>query len=354
MTKAARWAWTVALVAVTGVVLVLSFVLSLALEGDGGLERHFVWLFWLNVAVAVLLAMIIGFVAVRLIVRVRLRKFGSRLLMKLAGIFAMVGLLPGLLIYTVSYQFVSRSIEVWFDARMAGALDAGLALGRGTLDAMQRDLTSKSRVAVERLSEGRLSRTPIALERVREQLGASEVSLVGASGQVLVSSGGGPAAVRAMMAERPPASLLAAARQAGVASRIEGLDEESVLGGRGARLLALVRLPRQDLSLSGAEEQYLHVVLPVAQDLALNALEVQAAYGEYQRAHWRATTFAACTSARSPCPSSSRCSAPCCWRSCSARRSRARCCCWPTACARWRPATSPTSRCSPRPTNSAG
>ena len=283
MTKAARWAWTVALVAVTGVVLVLSFVLSLALEGDGGLERHFVWLYWLNVAVAVLLAMIIGFVAVRLIVRVRLRKFGSRLLMKLAGIFAMVGLLPGVLIYTVSYQFVSRSIEVWFDARMAGALDAGLALGRGTLDAMQRDLTSKSRVAVERLSEGRLSRTPIALERVREQLGASEVSLVGASGQVLVSTGGGPAAVRAMTAERPPASLLAAARQAGVASRIEGLDEESVLGGRGARLLALVRLPRQDLSLSGVEEQYLHVVLPIAQDLALNALEVQAAYGEYQR-----------------------------------------------------------------------
>ena len=32
---------------------------------------------------------------------------GSRLLIKLAGIFALVGLLPGLVIYTVSYQFVS-------------------------------------------------------------------------------------------------------------------------------------------------------------------------------------------------------------------------------------------------------
>jgi nitrogen fixation/metabolism regulation signal transduction histidine kinase len=73
---------------------------------------------------------------VRLAVRLRRGKFGSRLLIKLAGIFALVGLLPGLVIYTVSYQFVSRSIEAWFDVKVAGALDAGLALGKGTLDAL--------------------------------------------------------------------------------------------------------------------------------------------------------------------------------------------------------------------------
>ena len=38
-------------------------------------------------------------------------------------IFALVGLLPGLVIYTVSYQFVSRSIEIWFDVKVATALD---------------------------------------------------------------------------------------------------------------------------------------------------------------------------------------------------------------------------------------
>ena len=78
-------------------------------------------------------------------------KFGSRLLIKLAGIFAFVGVVPGVLIYTVSVQFVSRSIETWFDAQVAGALDAGLALGRGTLDALSADLVSKTRLAAERL-----------------------------------------------------------------------------------------------------------------------------------------------------------------------------------------------------------
>jgi nitrogen fixation/metabolism regulation signal transduction histidine kinase len=64
-----------------------------------------------------------------------------------------VGLLPGLVIYTVSYQFVSRSIEAWFDVQVAGALDAGLALGKGTLDALAADLVRKTRVAAERLAD---------------------------------------------------------------------------------------------------------------------------------------------------------------------------------------------------------
>ena len=79
----------------------------------------------------------------RLVVRVRRRKFGSRLLLKLAAIFALVGVVPGVLIYTVSYQFVSRSIESWFDVKVESALDAGLNLGRGTLDALVNELADQ-------------------------------------------------------------------------------------------------------------------------------------------------------------------------------------------------------------------
>ena len=57
--------------------------------------------------------------------RLRQGKFGSRLLIKLAAIFALVGVVPGVLVYVVSYQFVSRSIESWFDVKVEGALDAG-------------------------------------------------------------------------------------------------------------------------------------------------------------------------------------------------------------------------------------
>ena len=282
MTSASRWAWTVSLVAATGVVLVLAFVLSLTTEDDLSFERHFFWLFWVNVAVAVLLALVIGFVAVRLTMRLRRRKFGSRLLIRLAGIFAMVGLLPGLLIYTVSYQFVSRSIEVWFDAKVAGALDAGLALGRGTLDALQADLGAKTRVAAERLADGRLPVAALTLERVREQLGATEVALVASSGHILAMAGSSRSAIAP---ERPTPAMLRLARAAGYASQVERLDEESLATSAegSARVRALARVPRSDLSLSVGDDQYLMVVQPLSRALAMNALAVQAAYSEYQQ-----------------------------------------------------------------------
>ena len=281
MSNSARWAWIIAIAAATGAALVLGFVVSFSTQGGGFYERHFVWLFWINVAVALLLSGVIGIVAIRLAVRVRRGKFGSRLLIKLAGIFALVGLLPGLVIYTVSYQFASRSIAAWFDVRVAGALDAGLALGKGTLDTLTSDLQGKSRLAAQRLADDGSVVAPLTLERLREQMGASEVSLIGPLGQVLYTAGGSAASGPP---ERPAASMLRQARSNGTASQVEGLDDDSLApGSTGPRVRALTRMPRTEIALTGGEERYLMVVQPMPRALAANALAVQAAYSEYQQ-----------------------------------------------------------------------
>jgi nitrogen fixation/metabolism regulation signal transduction histidine kinase len=280
MSRSTRWALLVSLVAVLGISLLLVYLLSLG-TGGRGIERHFVWLFWVNVGVGAFLLLAIGLAAVRLLVRLRSGKFGSKLLAKLAGIFALVGVLPGLLIYTVSYQFVARSIDSWFDVQVAGALDAGLALGRGTLDALATDLAAKTRNAAERLSDNRSAVGPLALERVREQLGVREAALVGASGQIIASAGGTAAAI---MPERPSPTLLRQARSARSASHLEGLDDEPQPGSRPeARVRAVALVPSNDISLSGGEDRFLMVVQPVPQQLVAHALSVQAAYREYQQ-----------------------------------------------------------------------
>jgi len=280
MTKAARWGWVVTLVAATGVALVLAFVLALTGDAPALYERQFVWLFWLNIGVAALLALVVVLAAVRLAVRKRQGKFGSLLLIRLAGIFALVGVLPGALIYTVSYQFVSRSIEVWFDARVQGALDAGLDLGRGTLEALVSDLGAKTRVAADRLGEGPGVPAPLALERLREQLSAQDVALIGPGGQILVAGSGG---ATGMVPERPSAAMLRQARSQRVVSQIEGLDDELAPGAEPrARVRALARLPSNDILL-GSEERFLLVAQPVPTAVARNALAVQSAYREYQQ-----------------------------------------------------------------------
>ncbi|HSI58651.1 MAG TPA: ATP-binding protein [Ideonella sp.] len=280
MKPSTRWGWGIALLAAAGLALVLAFVLSLLAQGPTRYERHFVWLFWVNVAVATLLAVVVGVAGVRLALRFRSGKFGSRLLFKLACIFALVGVLPGALIYMVSYQFVSRSIEAWFDTRVESALDAGLALGKGTLEALSVDLASKTRTAAERLGESRDVPELVALERIRGQLGAQDVALVGSGGQVLVTAGSSSQ----ISPERPSMTLLRQARITRATSQIEGLEDETAAGiGASARIRALAPVPSTSLSLSPVDEQFLMVVQPLPSALTSNALIVQAAYREYQQ-----------------------------------------------------------------------
>ncbi|MBX3599522.1 MAG: HAMP domain-containing protein [Rubrivivax sp.] len=281
MSKSARWAWLVSLVAATGAALVLAFVLSFSDQGGGFYERHFVWLFAVNVVVALLLMAVIAWVAVRLALRLRQGKFGTRLLIKLAGIFAVVGMLPGLVIYTVSYQFATRSIEAWFDERLAGALDAGLALGKTTLDTLADDLLNKARAGASRLAETGNALQPLELERLREQVGASEAVLIGPSGQLLASAGGSAATGPP---ERPSPTLLRQTRMLSAASQIDGLDEDTLtVDGPEPRVRALVRMPRSAIALAAGDERYLMLVQPIPRALAANALAVQAAYSEYQQ-----------------------------------------------------------------------
>ena len=79
MKKATRWAWIISTVAATGAGLVLTFLLSVATNNPALYERHYVWLFWVNLTVASLLVLVIAIAAVRLMLRVRRGKFGSRL-----------------------------------------------------------------------------------------------------------------------------------------------------------------------------------------------------------------------------------------------------------------------------------
>ncbi len=284
---ATRWAVGLASVFMVGVGLVLFFLLTLATDHRSFYEGYYTRLVLLNLAVATVLLFVILWLAVRLWGRLKRKRFGSRLLLKLAAIFAVVGLVPGVLIYTVSYQFVSRSIESWFDVRVETALKAGLNLGRTTLDTLAADLTAKTRAAASTLSNsGSDAGSGLALERLREQLLASDVVLWNSAGQVVASAG---AARFDLMPVRPSPSLLRQAAVQRVVSNVEGLEE---LESDPAQVLNLPeeRLPRVRVVALvtassfgfGADERYLEVTMHLPAVLVADALAVQVAHREYQ------------------------------------------------------------------------
>ena len=276
--RALRWSLGVGLAVMVGIGLVLLFLLTQATTNRDMYERNYASLFALNVVVAGLLVLVIVWMALRLLKRLRQGKFGSRLLIKLAAIFALAGFAPGVLIYVVSYQFVSRSIESWFDIKVEGALEAGLNLGRVTLETLSNDLSSKARATALQLAETQNASVGLPLERAREQMGASDLMLWSASGQLIAAAG----QLRYQLnPERPSQQQFRNARTQKSVSWIEGLDDAPPGVVRMARIKTLVLVADTKLDLL-EEPRYLMASQALPPTLVANALAVTEANREYQ------------------------------------------------------------------------
>ena len=276
--RALRWTIGVSAAAMVALGLVLLFLLTQATDNREMYERNYARLFTLNVVVAVLLLLAIGWIAYRLWSRVRRGRFGSRLLVKIAAVFALAGLVPGLLIYVVSYQFVSRSIESWFDVKVEGALDAGLNLGRVTLDVLSNDLSAKARAAANQIADAPDATVSLPLERLRDQIGATDAVLWSASGQPVGTAGQS----RFQLApERPTSQQFRNARSQKSITWIEGLEDATAQVATNARIKALVSVSSARFELQG-ETRYLLVTQALPASLVANAIAVTEANREYQ------------------------------------------------------------------------
>ncbi len=273
-----RWALVIGASAMVAIGLVLLLLLTWATNNRELYERNYAWLFGVNVAVAVILLGVILWVAVRLWLSLRRGRFGSRLLVKLAAIFALVGFAPGLLIYMVSYQFVTRSIESWFDVKVEGALAAGLNLATTTLDTLTQDLGAKARVAAQQVTGVSDSASGILLERLREEIGAVDIVLWSASGQLIASAGESRFQINP---DRPTAQQLRQVRTQHVVTQIDGLDDGAGTPNSNARVKALALVASGGFGLS-AEPRFLQVTRGLPPTLVLNASAVTEANREYQ------------------------------------------------------------------------
>ena len=273
-----RWTVSLGLTAMVVIGLVLLFLLTQATTNRDLYERNYATLFAINVAVASLLVLVILWIAYRLVLRLRQKKFGSRLLVKLAAVFALAGFAPGMLIYVVSYQFVTRSIESWFDIKVEGALEAGLNLGRTSLEALSTDLAGKTRAAAAQLTDVPDTSAPLALERARDAMAADDLTLWGGSGRLIAAAG---KSRYQLNPDLPAQAQFSAARIQRVVTWSEGLDDGLTGDTANARIKALVLVSSSGLGPLG-ESRYLLAVKVLPSSLVRDALAVTQANREYQ------------------------------------------------------------------------
>src|SRR5580692_9674803 len=111
----ARKQMTYALVFCFSIAGILLYLLTSASANTTLFARNYPLLLGLNAVLALALVGLIAYQLRVLWVKVKARVFGSKLTLRLVLMFAGFAVLPGVLVYTVSVQFVSKSIESWFD-----------------------------------------------------------------------------------------------------------------------------------------------------------------------------------------------------------------------------------------------
>jgi nitrogen fixation/metabolism regulation signal transduction histidine kinase len=270
-----------------GIVCILLFLLATASDNSGFFDRYYSWLLGLNAAIAVSLLVLVGVSLARLYSRYKRGKFGSKLMARLVLMFATIGILPGLVIFLVSVQFVSHSIESWFDVRVEAALESGLNLGRAGLDVALVELNAHASAVVQELA----GQTPDKSQAILAQLlkaenGLQSATLVDANARLIGGVVADP--TTRLETDLPTAAMLvqAAAGQAyaapegGIELRMDGQNGLTALdAATSLRLRVLIAIPDPR---RGATGRYLQLLQSVPANLASNAEVLRTAYSEYK------------------------------------------------------------------------
>ncbi len=142
----------------------------------------------INVAgVVVLLVLLIGNLA-RLFRDYRRHVPGSKLKARLVGMFVGLAVVPLLIVFYFSMQFINRGIDSWFNVQVEAGLDDALALSRAALEMQKRDQLRATVKIAERLSEKQGRSLIQELDILRRESGASEISLFGRNSQIIATS----------------------------------------------------------------------------------------------------------------------------------------------------------------------
>ena len=270
--------------------LLLLIMLSIASSNTKFFDSYFIWLYAANVVIGICLALVILTLVVVIAIRWHKGRFGTRLIAKLAMIFALVGVVPGLILYGVSLQFVSRSIETWFDVQVESALEAGLELGRATLGASLQDLQDEGRIVANQVqsmpNHASSAELTLLLSRLRDQFGIQEVTIFDGRQMVVATAASG-----ALIAPSPPPNpeVMSQALKVNGAGFID--EPLNATGPQQYRLRAVIPLAKErSLASRGfglniqyqKELWYLQLIKSVPEGITKNTLAVQAAYSDYQ------------------------------------------------------------------------
>lgn len=142
----------------------------------------------INLAFVVLLFIFIALQVYRLFKEVKKEITGSRLTLRLVISYSVMIIVPLMVLYFVSVNFLTKSIESWFNVRVESALESGLNIGQTTLDILRKDIELKSRSISYSLSNSKINEFNPILSDLTEKFDIYDAMIIDDESQILAIS----------------------------------------------------------------------------------------------------------------------------------------------------------------------
>lgn len=142
----------------------------------------------INLAFVVLLFIFIALQVYRLFKEVKKEVTGSRLTLRLVISYSVMIIVPLMVLYFVSVNFLTKSIESWFNVRVESALESGLNIGQKTLDILRKDVELKSRSISYSLSNSKINEFNPILSDLTEKFDIYDAMIIDDESQILAIS----------------------------------------------------------------------------------------------------------------------------------------------------------------------
>jgi len=208
---------------------------------------------------------------------------GSKVTVRLTFITSLLLGIPTAIIFYFSLSFIQQGINQWFDVKTDVALDNATTLVRITLDNKTRENLNMT-LSVSKANSALLMTSPsLAVNALREQLNAQEVSLYHVNQQLIAFSSEYDSAI---LPETPGDNLFQQIRNNKTYAALESRP-----GATTKEQFVRVVVPFKDMALNSMYA--LQVIFPVPTDITLLAESVGTASGQYKELSYLKTPLKA-------------------------------------------------------------
>lgn len=254
------------------ILLAALLLLSIAAQNSSQLSELYAPLLVINlVGIFVLLVLNISSIY-KLIKQVRAKVIGSRLTLRMVGMFTLLAFLPLSVVYYISTQFLSHGIDSWFDVRIEQAMSDATLLGQVSLKSLQDGQIDTLIRYVSDFEEAADSLEIIGLlDRIRRDEGYNETAMFTQGGRILASSS---MQQGTLLPSQPDERVFNTLSNQGVYA-----DQEIDVDGSQILRIAVI-IPAKTVGMTA---NVLQAIKPIPLRFANLEASINAAIGEYDR-----------------------------------------------------------------------